>query len=99
VSDLADAHVLSLEYLESGGDSNVFNLGNGNGYSVKEVIDMARQITQKKINSVEVERRPGDPDILVGSSEKAKKVLGWEPKHFKLKTIIESAWNWHKANI
>jgi UDP-glucose 4-epimerase len=99
VTDLADAHVLALEYLESGGKSDVFNLGNGNGYSVKEVIDMSRKITKKDIVAIEEGRRSGDPDKLIGSAMKAKKILGWKPKYYHLETIIESAWNWHKDNI
>lgn len=98
VSDLADAHILALEYLESGGDSDVFNLGNGNGYSVKDVIETARKVTEKDIVAIEEERRPGDPDKLIGSSMKAKKILGWEPKYHQLEIIIKSAWKWHKDN-
>jgi len=96
VTDLADAHILALKYLQDGGKSDVFNLGNGNGFSVKEVIETARKITDKNIMAVEDERRPGDPPILVGSSDKAKKVLKWKPKYDDLDKIIETAWNWHK---
>ncbi|MDI6724353.1 MAG: UDP-glucose 4-epimerase GalE [Methanobacterium sp.] len=96
VTDLADAHILALKYLQDGGESDVFNLGNGNGFSVKEVIETARKITDKNIRAVEDERRPGDPPILVGSSDKAKKVLKWKPKYDDLDKIIETAWNWHK---
>jgi len=96
VTDLADAHILALKYLQDGGESDVFNLGNGNGFSVKEVIETARKITGKNIRAVEDERRPGDPPILVGSSDKAKKVLKWKPKYDDLYKIIETAWNWHK---
>ncbi len=96
VSDLADAHVLGLEYLFNGGDSNIFNLGNGNGYSVLEVIETARAVTAKPIKSDMCQPRQGDPSSLVGSSEKAKKILNWQPRYYDLKTIIEHAWLWHQ---
>ncbi|WP_013323974.1 UDP-glucose 4-epimerase GalE [Gloeothece verrucosa] len=96
VVDLADAHVLGLEYLLEGGESNAFNLGNGNGFSVKEVIETARVVTGKPIKVVECERRAGDPPVLVGSSAKAKTVLGWKPQYYELKNIIAHAWNWHQ---
>jgi UDP-glucose 4-epimerase len=95
VNDLAQAHVLGLEYLFKSQTSDIFNLGNGNGFSVKEVIDTAREITGKKIPAIECDRRPGDPAILVGSSEKAKKILGWCPKYPQLDIIINHAWQWH----
>lgn len=97
VTDLAEAHILALEYLQNGGESDVFNLGNGNGFSVKEVIETAKEITGKDIKAVEADRRPGDPPILVGSSSKAKKILNWNPKYDELSKIIETAWNWHKS--
>jgi len=97
VTDLADAHVLGLEYLLKGGDSEIFNLGNGNGFSVLEVIETARKVTGKLIKSVISARRPGDPAILVGSSEKARKILGWQPQYYDLKNIINHAWNWHQS--
>lgn len=96
VTDLADAHILALEYLQKGGKSDFFNLGNGNGFSVKEVIETAREITGKPIKEVEVERRPGDPPILIGSSKKAMEILKWKPKYHDLSRIIETAWKWHK---
>jgi len=96
VTDLAEAHILALEYLQNGGKSDVFNLGNGNGFSVKEVIETARKITGKDIKAVEADRRPGDPPVLVGSSSKAKKTLNWNPKYDELSKIIETAWKWHK---
>ncbi len=96
VTDLADAHILALEYLQNGGKSDFFNLGNGNGFSVKEVIETAREITGKNIKAVEAERRAGDPPILIGSSHKAKEVLKWKPQYADLKNIIETAWKWHK---
>jgi UDP-glucose 4-epimerase len=96
VTDLAEAHILALEYLQNGGKSDVFNLGNGNGFSVKEVIETARKITGKDIKAVEADRRPGDPPVLVGSSSKAKKTLNWNPKYDEMSKIIETAWKWHK---
>lgn len=98
VTDLADAHIRALRYLESGGKSEVFNLGNGNGFSVREVIEKAREITGCAIEATETDRRPGDPPILIGSSEKAIKILGWEPKYDDLGQIISSAWEWHKKD-
>ena len=96
VTDLADAHVLGLEYLLKGGDTTVFNLGNGNGFSVKEVIDTAREVTGKEIKAIECDRRPGDPPALVGGAEKAREVLGWNPQYSDLKTILSHAWQWHQ---
>lgn len=96
VTDLADAHILALEYLKGGGKSDLFNLGNGDGYSVLEVIDMVKQVTKKDFKVTLVDRRSGDPAKLIGDASKAKIVLGWEPKYFQLQKIIETAWNWHK---
>ena len=96
VTDLADAHLKALEYLENEGKSDYFNLGNGNGFSVQEVIDRARQVTGKQILAVKSDRRPGDPPILVGSSDKIRKVLNWKPKYNDLTVIIETAWKWHE---
>jgi UDP-glucose 4-epimerase len=96
VSDLADAHVLGLEYLLAGGKTDVFNLGNGNGFSVQEVIDAARVVTGKEIKTIAAERRPGDPPTLVGSSEKARQILGWQPQYADLTTILSHAWVWHQ---
>ena len=97
VNDLADAHVLGLEYLLSGGESEIFNLGNGNGFSVREVIETARQVTGLEIPAVESDRRPGDAPILVGSSEKVRQMLGWNPKYADLQKIISHAWQWHQT--
>jgi len=94
VSDLADAHLLALEYLRDGGESNVFNLGNGNGFSVREVIAAARELTGFDIPCVESERRPGDPPVLIESSDKIRKTLSWNPVFNKLEAIIETAWRW-----
>ncbi len=96
VTDLADAHILALEYLKRGGNSDVFNLGNGSGFSVKEVIETARKITGKQIKEVEVERRPGDPPTLIGSSKKAMEILKWKPKYHDISQIVETAWKWHE---
>jgi UDP-glucose 4-epimerase len=96
VSDLADAHVLGLEYLLKGGDSEVFNLGNGHGFSVREVIQTAELVTGKEIPVVKCSRRPGDPPALIGSGDKASKILGWQPQYFSLKDIITHAWQWHQ---
>lgn len=96
VSDLADAHVLGLEYLLKGGDSTFFNLGNGNGFSVKEVIETAREVTGKDIKAIECDRRPGDPPALIGSAQKARQILGWQPQYTSLKDIMTHAWEWHQ---
>ena len=96
VSDLADAHVLGLEYLLQGGATDAFNLGNGNGFSVKEVIEAARKITGRNIKAIATDRRPGDPPSLVGSSEKARTILGWQPQYADLETILQHAWHWHQ---
>ncbi|PLT31049.1 UDP-glucose 4-epimerase GalE [Peribacillus deserti] len=98
VMDLANAHWLALKQLRSHNESGVFNLGNGKGFSVKEVIETSREVTGHEIPEVVSERRAGDPAILIASSEKAQKVLGWKPKYNDLKTIIKTAWKWHKAN-
>lgn len=81
-----------------GNDSNIFNLGNGVGFTVKEVIETARKVTGDPIKAVECERRAGDPAQLIASSEKARKVLGWNPEHADLEEIIASAWKWHKTH-
>ncbi|MEC4815652.1 MAG: UDP-glucose 4-epimerase GalE [Scytonema sp. PMC 1069.18] len=96
VSDLADAHILGLEYLLKGGKSEVFNLGNGNGFSVKEVIETAKLVTGQDIKIVECDRRPGDPPALIGTAEKAMKILGWQPQYSSLKDIMIHAWEWHQ---
>ena len=98
VTDLAEAHILAVEYLANGGASDIFNLGNGVGYSVREVIETARSVTGHPIPAIEVPRRSGDPARLVASGEKAKKILGWEPKIKQLDEIIASAWKWHRAH-
>jgi UDP-glucose 4-epimerase len=98
VTDLAEAHILALQKLETRGSSGIYNLGNGNGYSVREVIDTIRKVTKRKITTIESPRRPGDPARLVASSEKIKKELGWVPKYPELETIVETAWQWHRKH-
>ncbi len=94
VMDLVDAHLLAIEKLRKTGKSGIYNLGNGNGFSVKEVIEAARKVTEKEIPAVVAPRRAGDPAKLVASSEKAKKELGWKPQHESLESMIQSAWDW-----
>ncbi len=96
VLDLADAHIKALERLQNGGESDVFNLGNGQGFSVREVITTAEKVTGKKIKASEVSRRPGDPPVLVGSALKAREMLGWQPRYNDLSMIIETAWRWQQ---
>ncbi|MDI3518514.1 MAG: UDP-glucose 4-epimerase [Caldanaerobacter sp.] len=96
VMDLVDAHILALEKLREENKSEVYNLGNGEGFTVKEVIEVARKVTGHPIPAEVTGRRPGDPAVLVASSEKAMKDLGWRPKYASLEEIIKSAWMWHK---
>ncbi len=96
VCDLADAHILGLEYLLQGGDSAVFNLGNGQGFSVREVIEAAQRVVGKPIPVVESARRAGDASVLVGSSQKARDILGWTPQYGDIDTILAHAWQWHQ---
>ncbi|MEC2104048.1 UDP-glucose 4-epimerase GalE [Bacillus licheniformis] len=98
VMDLVDAHILAVERLRNGGESAVYNLGNGTGFSVKEVVETARKVTGCPIPAEVAERRAGDPAQLIASSEKAVKELGWQPKYAELETIIDSAWKWFKAH-
>jgi len=98
VMDLVDAHILAIEKLRKTGESGTYNLGNGNGFSVKEVIETARKVTGKEILEKVSPRRAGDPAKLVASSEKAKKELGWKPQHDSLESMIESAWTWFQKN-
>lgn len=96
VEDLIDAHILAFDYLKDGGKSDIFNLGSSQGFSVKEIVDMARKVTGKEIPAEIGPRRPGDPSVLIASSEKAKKVLGWNPVRTNIEQIITDAWNWHR---
>ncbi|HAC65009.1 MAG TPA: UDP-glucose 4-epimerase GalE, partial [Cyanothece sp. UBA12306] len=96
VNDLASAHVLGLEYLLEGGKSEVFNLGNGSGFSVREVIETAKKVTGIDFMVNESDRRPGDAPILVGSSQKTQNILGWQAQYPDLETIVRHAWSWHQ---
>lgn len=98
ITDLVNAHILALRYLMAGGESNIFNLGSNTGYSVLEMIEAARAVTGHPIPMEIGERRAGDPALLIASSEKAKKVLGWEPQYTDIKYIIASAWKWHQGH-
>lgn len=97
VRDLVEAHLLALEYLERTGESGVFNLGSGDGFSVKEIIDTARKVTGKPIPAKVEPRRAGDPSVLIASNQKAREVLGWVP-HRGLEEIISDAWVWHQSH-
>jgi UDP-glucose 4-epimerase len=96
VTDIAQAHILGLKHLLAGKPSGVFNLGNGNGFSVREVVQTAEKVTGKRIRVLEVSRRPGDPAVLVGSSDKAHRDLGWRTLFPTLESIVDTAWQWHQ---
>ncbi|CAG8464034.1 3625_t:CDS:1 [Paraglomus occultum] len=98
VTDLASAHIKALEYLVRENKSNQFNLGSGEGYSVKEVIEAAREVTGHPIPAVIESRRPGDPDVLIASSERAEKILGWEKRYNTVKEIVATAWKYHQKH-
>ncbi len=98
VTDLAQAHILALDYLAGGGESSVFNLGNGVGFSNREVVEVARKVTGHPIPVEIGPRRAGDPARLVASSQKARTVLGWDPRYADLETIISTAWEWHRTH-
>lgn len=98
VMDLVDVHILAMNRLRAGGESRIYNLGNGEGFSVKEVIEVAREVTNHEIPAEVTPRRAGDPARLVASSAKAMEELKWTPKYNSLKSIIETAWEWHKNN-
>lgn len=98
VEDLIEAHILALKYLMNGGESNIFNLGSSQGFSVKEIVDCVRKVTGLSIPAKIGERRAGDPAKLVASSEKAREVLGWNPTRTNIEKIIEDAWRWHKGH-
>ncbi len=98
VMDLIDAHILALEKLREGYNSDVFNLGSGSGFTVKEMIDAARKVTGHEIPAEIAERRAGDPAVLIASSEKARKILGWVPKFTDVEEVIKSAWNFHNTH-
>jgi UDP-glucose 4-epimerase len=96
INDLCDAHLRALDHLIGGGKTEIFNLGNGRGFSVLEVIQSASSVTGKEIPYSVVERRAGDPPVLVASAEKARQQLKWEPRYTELGEIIETAWRWHQ---
>ena len=98
VLDLADAHVLAVDYLRKGGESNIFNLGNGQGFSVKEMIEAAEEATGRHIKVEIGARRAGDPAQLIASSEKARSVLGWKPRFTDVRAVIGTAWKWHQQH-
>ena len=98
VLDLADAHICALNYLRKGGKSDFFNLGSGQGFSVKEIIDVAEKVTGLKIKTELGARRAGDPARLIASSDKARKILGWTPHFDDVEKIIDTAWNWHSLH-
>lgn len=98
ITDLADAHIKALESLKSGANSNAYNLGNGNGFSVKEVVETVEKVVGKPVKREIVPRRAGDPAVLVASSDKIKKELGWKPEYDSLEKIVASAWKWHSTH-
>lgn len=98
VADLADAHLLALEALAAGKGSGIYNLGNGEGHTVREVIDVAREVTGVEFVAVDSGRRPGDPEMLIASSHLAMRELGWKPQRAELGTIIADAWRWHSTH-
>lgn len=98
VTDLADAHILALDYLAEGNPSDQFNLGSANGYSVKQMVEAARKVTGQPIPAEVGPRRPGDPDSLVASSDKARRILGWQPTYENVEDIIKTAWTWEQKH-
>jgi UDP-glucose 4-epimerase len=99
VNDLAEAHIQALRYLTTEGRSDSFNLGNGAGYSVRQVLRAVEAISGRTLRVIETERRPGDPPVLISKSEKARRILGWVPRFSDLKTIVETAWAWHSSQV
>lgn len=98
VVDLVEAHILAMKYLTHGGESNTFNLGSSQGFSVKEIVETARKVTDKDIKAIIGERRAGDPSKLIASSDKARKILGWNPTRTNIENIIKDAWLWHDTH-
>lgn len=98
VTDLAQAHYLALKALQEGAGSDVYNLGNGNGFTVKEIIEAAEKVTKINITKEIAPRRPGDPAVLVASSEKIRRNLGWQPMYTNIEDIIATAWDWHQQH-
>jgi UDP-glucose 4-epimerase len=99
VNDLAHAHIRSLEHLMEKDASNSFNLGNGNGYSVREIIQTIKRISKKDFKVIESDRRPGDPPVLISNYQKAVDILGWRPQYGDIDSIVETAFRWHSKNI
>ena len=98
IVDLVEAHILAMKYLTHGGESNTFNLGSSQGFSVKEIVETARKVTDKNIKAIIGERRAGDPSKLIASSDKARKILGWNPIRTNIENIIKDAWLWHDTH-
>lgn len=98
IDDLIQAHMLSLEYLQNGGQSDIFNLGSSQGFSVNEMVAAARKVTEKSIPAQIGPRRAGDPSTLIASSDKTRNTLGWKPRRTEIDTIMHDAWNWHRNN-
>lgn len=96
--DLADAHILAVDYLRKGNESNAFNLGSSTGFSNLEIVEAARKVTGKEIPAEIAPRRGGDPDSLIASSDKAREILGWKPQFDNIERIIETAWAWHSSH-
>jgi UDP-glucose 4-epimerase len=94
INDLCKAHSLALEHMQRTGRSASYNLGNGTGFSVQQVIDTTRKVTGREFKVTRTERRPGDPAVLVADSKRARQELGWQPEHDDLESIIATAWNW-----
>lgn len=97
--DLADAHILAVDYLRAGNESNAFNLGSSTGFSNLQILEAARKVTGKEIPAEMAPRRPGDPDTLIAASDKARTVLGWKPQFDNIDKIIETAWAWHSTHL
>lgn len=98
VVDLVEAHILAMKYLINGGESNIFNLGSSQGFSVKEIVETARKVTNRDIKEKIGERRSGDPSKLIASADKARKILGWNPTKTNIENIIKDAWLWHSTH-
>lgn len=98
VNDLANAHRIALDYMSAGGESGIFNLGNANGFSVREIVDVVKSISGTDFDVIEEDRRPGDPPVLVASNRRAEAELGWKPEHADIDGIVRSAWEWHSKH-
>ncbi len=99
VNDLAAAHLLALQRLADGGPSGIYNLGNGHGFSVKEIIDVCRDVTGHPIPAQTAPRRPGDPAVLIAAADRARADLGWQPAYADVRGIVETAWTWHQGHL